>query len=137
MTDVLDTNIIIRYLTNDHPDQSPRAYRTFLQLAGGTAVASLSEAVLVESVQVLSSRALYNLPRASIRRHLSNIIRFRGVRLARKKRYLRALEIYAAIPAVSFVDALLVTYAESSPPPTVLSFDQGFDRVPSVTRREP
>lgn len=132
----LDTNIIIRYLTNDHPDHSPRALAAFRRLAAGTLIARLTEAVLVETVQVLSSKALYNLPRPEIQRHIGTIIRFRGVRLPRKRRYLRVLEIYATTPVLSFVDALLAAYAEESLAREVLSFDQGFDSVPGIIRRE-
>ena len=133
----LDTNVIIRFLTNDDPVLSPRAYTLFTQLDAGAAAASLTEAVLVEAVQVLSSRNLYNRPRADIARHLGNIIRFQGVKLPRKRRYLRALELYVAWPALSFVDALLAVYAEESSPPTVISFDEGFDRLPGITRLAP
>ena len=131
----LDTNVIIRFLTNDHPILSPRAYALFVDLAAGDTTASLTEAVLVESVQVLSSKNLYNRPRAEIARHLGNIIRLQGVKLPRKRRYLRALDLYVAWPGLSFVDSLLAAYAEESPPPTVISFDEGFDRLPGITRR--
>ena len=49
----IDTNIIVRHLTADHPDHSPRARRFFQALAAGTRTATLREAVLVEAVQVL------------------------------------------------------------------------------------
>jgi|SRR5215211_4198749 len=133
----LDTNVIIRFLTNDDSVLSPRAYALFSQLSAGGAAVSLTEAVLVECVQVLSSKNLYNQPRAQIARHLGTIIRLPGVKLLRKRRYLRALELYVAWPALSFVDALLAVYAEESPPPTVISFDEGFDRLPGLTRRAP
>jgi predicted nucleic acid-binding protein len=137
MTTPLDTNVIIRPLAADHPTHSPRAQAVFQDLYTGTRTALLTEAVLVETVHVLSSRSLYNLPRADIERHVGTIIRFRGVKLARKRRYLRALSLYAGTPRLSFVDALLAAYAQEQPPPTVLSFDQGFDAVPSLTRIEP
>jgi predicted nucleic acid-binding protein len=137
MSDPIDTNVIIRHLAGDHADHSPRARALMQRLHDGTDTATLTEAVLVETAQVLSSKALYNLPRPDIRRHLSAIIRFRGIRLPRKRRYLRALELYEGTPALSFVDALLAVYAEASPPPTVISFDEGFDRVPGLTRKAP
>ena len=137
MTTPLDPNIIIRHLAADHPTHSPRAQALFRQLYAGAQTALLTEAVLVETVQVLSSRALYNLPRVDIERHLSAIIRFRGVKLTRKRRYLRALALFAVTPRLSFVDALLAIYAREQPLPTVLSFDQGFDAVPGLTRIEP
>lgn len=137
MTRPLDTNVIIRYLTNDNPDQSPRAYELFRQLAAGSATARLTEGVLVETVQVLSSRQLYNLPRADIRRHLRNIVSFTGIQIAGKRRYLRALDLYATVSALSFIDALLAVDAHDHPPATVISFDAGFDKLPGVTRVEP
>ncbi len=137
MTRPLDTNVIIRYLTNDNPVQSPRAYELFRQLAAGSTTVRLTEAVLVETVQVLSSKQLYNLARADIRRHLRNIISFRGALLPGKRRYLQALDLYAATPALSFVDALLVVYAQAGPSTTVVSFDLGFDKVQGLTREEP
>jgi predicted nucleic acid-binding protein len=137
MTRPLDTNVIVRYLTNDNPDHSPRAYELFRELAAGESTARLTEAVLVEAVQVLSSKQLYNQPRATIRHHLRNIISFKGVILRNKRRYLRALDLYVATPALSFVDALLAVYAQDHQPPTVISFDAGFDRVPGLTRQEP
>jgi predicted nucleic acid-binding protein len=137
MTPPLDTNILIRHLAGDHAGQSPRARALLQALYTGAQEARLTEAVLVETVQVLSSTKLYNLPRVEIARHLGTIIRFRGVKLSHKRRYLRALDRYAATPRLSFVDALLATYAQESPPPTVLSFDQGFDNLPDLTRIEP
>ncbi|MGH2585658.1 MAG: PIN domain-containing protein [Dehalococcoidia bacterium] len=137
MTIPLDTNIIIRHLAGDHPQHSPRARALFQDLYSGARAAMLTEAVLVETVQVLSSKSLYNLPRADIERHLGTIVRFRGVKLAQKRRYLRALELYAATPRLSFVDALLAVLAQENPPPTVLSFDQGFDGISGLTRVEP
>jgi predicted nucleic acid-binding protein len=85
----------------------------------------------------LSSRQLYNLPRADIHRHLRNILSFKGIQLPGKRRYLRALDLYATTPALSFVDALLAAYAQERPAATVISFDTGFDRVSGLTREEP
>ena len=132
----LDTNIIIRYLTRDNPDQAHRAHLLFQHLARGTAQASLSEGVLVEAVQFFTSTRLYTLPRTTIRERLSAIIRAPGVQLRPKRRYLRALELYAATN-LDFVDALLVAQAERSPARTVISYDRDLGTVPGVTRTEP
>jgi len=135
---LIDTNVIIRYLTNDQlDDHSPRAYELFRRLAADETAATLTEAILVETEQVLTSRALYQLPRAEVRRHLANNIRFRGIRLAGKRRYLHALDLYVERPRLDFVDAILAAYAEELSPPTVVSFDRDFDTVPSVRRIEP
>ena len=132
----LDTNIIVRHLTADHPEHSPRARHLFEGLAVGQSTAALREAVLVEAVQVLSSKALYNLPRSTIANDLSELIRMPGVGLRPKSLYLRALHLYGQYSTLSFVDCLLAATAEREDG-QVLSFDQGFDRLTFITRVEP
>jgi predicted nucleic-acid-binding protein len=132
----LDTNIIIRFVTNDNPDQSTRAAAFLQRVETGQEVVALAEGTLVECVQVLSSSQLYNLPRADIAETLSDLISMRGLRLTPKRTYLRALDLYAAT-RVDFVDALLVAKAEGMQPAEIISFDRDFDRFPSVRRREP
>src|SRR5918911_916017 len=112
----LDTNLIIRYLTKENPDQAQRAYRIFQQLETGALTTTTCEGVIVEAVQVLSSKALYNLPRQEIRRHLSTILQLRGLKLANKRTYLRALDLYATTN-LDFVDVLIVAHMERTKPP--------------------
>ncbi len=132
----LDTNIIVRFITQDAPEQAQRAALLFEQLGLGNVNVTTSEAVIVETVQVLSSRALYNLPRAEIQTHLTNILSLRGLVLSNKRTYLRALEIYASTN-VDFVDALNVAHMERAGIDTIMSFDRDFDRIPGIQRVEP
>ena len=92
--------------------------------------------MLVEAVQVLSSKVLYDLPRDTIRRRLAAIIRLSSVRLRSKRRYLRALDLSAAT-SLDFVDALLVALAEQTGENAVISYDRGLDRIPDIRRIEP
>lgn len=132
----LDTNIILRYLTQDNPDQSRRAYNLLQQVETGALVVTTSEAVLVEVVYVLSSKTLYNFPRPDIQAHLSTVIALRGLKLPHKRTYLRALDIYATTN-LDFVDALNVAHMERTQITTILTFDKDFDKVQGITRREP
>jgi predicted nucleic acid-binding protein len=137
MPALLDTNVIIRYITQDEPQQSARV-RSFLdRVEAGLEEALLTEGVIVEAVQVLSSKVLYHLSRQQVADDLSTIIGLRGMRLPGRARYLRALDLYASAPRLDFVDALLVAYAEQQAPHTIISYDQDFDRVAGITRREP
>ncbi len=131
----LDTNIIIRYLTQDNQQQAEKAYRIFQQLEAGTATATTCEAVIIEAVHVLSSKALYILPRPDLRTHLTTVIAFKGLKLPNKRTYLRALELYASTN-VDFVDALIVAHMERARINQLLSFDRDFDRLPNITRLE-
>jgi len=133
----LDTNLIIRYLTQDDPDQSQRAKQILDQVAAGTLQVTTSETIIGEIVFVLSSKALYNLPRDEIRRHLTNILSMKGLRLPYKRMYLRALDLYTTNPKLDFADALSVAHMERQKLSTILSFDEDFDGIPGITREEP
>jgi predicted nucleic acid-binding protein len=132
----LDTNVILRYLTQDEPAQAARARRFFQQVTSGACTAITSEAVIVEAVYVLSSRTLYHLPRAEIRTHLRRVLGLRGLKLPHKRTYLRALDLYAAT-ALDFTDALIVAHMERARLAALVSFDRDFDRVPGISRHEP
>ena len=132
----LDTNILIRYLTQDNPDQGRRAYAILQQIEDGALHVMTSEAVITEIVHILSSKALYNVARPVIRTRLTAIIGLRGLQIQYKRTYLRALDMYAATN-VDFVDALSVAQMERAKITTILSFDRDFDKIPGITRREP
>ena len=133
----LDTNVVIRYLTQDDPDQSKRAKAILDQVQAGKLQVTTSETVLGELVFVLSSKRLYQLPREEIRLYLSAIIGMKGLRLANKRMYLRALELYATLPRLDFADALSVAEMERRKLTTIISFDEDFDGIEGITRREP
>ena len=134
----LDTNPIIRFLTRDNPDQAARSRALFERAARGEVTLLVPEAVVVEVVNVLSSRVTYNLPRAEIQRHLGNVLSLRGLRIPQKRTYLRALELWVSTPRVrDFADALHVAHMERLRIGAIASFDHDFDRFPQIQRREP
>lgn len=131
----VDTNVFCRFLAADDPDQSPRAASFLREVETGTRTATTCEGVLVETVQVLSSKRTYNLPRDQIRNALAELIGMRGLRLPRKSLYQRALDIYATT-SVDFVDALCAAHMDAGGLRTLVSFDRGLDRIPGISRRE-
>lgn len=132
----LDTNSIIRYLTQDNPDQAERAYRLFQDVDSGRRIITTSEAVIAEAVYVLSSKDLYHLSRVEVSRHLTTVVSLRGLKLPNKRVFLRALDLYVSTP-LDFVDALNVAHMERAKLKTILSFDRHFDRIPGIVRRDP
>lgn len=132
----LDTNILIRYLTKDDPEKAARAYAFLLQVEQGTTLATTAEAVIAEVVYVLSSKALYNVPRPTISQRLTAIIDLPGLRLPNKPIYRRALDLYATTH-LDFVDCVVVAQMERAKLTQLLSFDQDFDKIPGITRVEP
>lgn len=132
----LDANIVLRYLTQDNPDQAARAYALLQQVEAGTLVVTTSEAVIAEIVHVLSSKALYNVPRDEIRTRLTAFIMLKGLKIQHKRTYLRALDVYVGTN-IDFVDALSIAQMERTKMITILSFDRDFDRIPGIARQEP
>src|SRR5215210_5424034 len=107
----LAANFILRFITQDAPEQSKKARALMEQLAQGSRVVITSESVLTEVVRVLSSKALYNLARQDVQVHVSAIVTLRGLKLPHKKTYLRALDLFASTN-LDFVDALKITHME-------------------------
>jgi predicted nucleic acid-binding protein len=131
----VDTNVFIRFLTNDHSDHSPRAYSLFKQLETGTQTATTAEMVIAEVVHILSSRKLYNLPRQEVQGKLLDLLSLKGLKLTNKPVLRQALALYAQTN-LDFVDAYLAAYAQRTHVP-VISFDRDFDKIPDVQRVEP
>ncbi len=136
MIEFLDTNVILRYILQDHPDFSPRTNGLFDDVLAGRIQLVTSEAVITEVVHVLASAALYGLPRVDIRSHLQGLLALPSLRVAERTSVLRALDVYATVN-IDFVDALTVAHMEREAIVTVVSFDRDFDKVESVRRREP
>jgi predicted nucleic acid-binding protein len=136
VSEFVDTNVFIRYVTQDDPALAQRAAHVVEQLEAGIAMMTTSESVIVEVIQVLASKALYNLPRVDIERHLSFILSLSGLSVPHKDAHLRALELYAATN-LDYVDALNIAHMERLKIETIVSFDRDFDRISGVKRREP
>jgi predicted nucleic acid-binding protein len=134
----LDTNVIIRYVTQDDPDKAARARALLKQVEAGELTLIASESIAVEVVQILSSKVLYNQPRATVASHLSAILSLPKLKLANKRTILRALELWVnASASVDFVDALSVAQMERQQISTIASFDKDFDQFPQISRQEP
>jgi predicted nucleic acid-binding protein len=134
----LDTNIIIRYLTQGDPDKAARARQLLKQVEAGSVNLLTSESIVVEVVQVLSSKVLYNQPRPKVASDVTTILSLPKLKLANKRVCLRALTLWAnASASVGFVDALTVAQMEQQKISTIASFDQDFDRFPQIKRQEP
>ena len=50
---------------------------------------------------------------------------------------MRALDLFASHSSLDFEDALQIAHMERTGVQELYSYDKDFDRVPSVTRREP
>lgn len=126
----LDTNVLIRHLTGDPPEQAARATR----LLARAEQLLLADLIVAEVVYVLES--FYEVPRSRVAELVRAIIAFPAIGVADVPLMLRALEVYE-VHRLDFADAYLVAIAETSGVDTVVSFDKVIERVPTVRRVAP
>lgn len=126
----VDSNILVRHLTGDPPDQAKRA-TAFLRDADELLVVDL---VVAEIVYVLES--VYEVERDRVAELVRAILGFPAVVAPDPLLLLRALEIYEE-HRIHFAESYLAACAEVSGVGTVASFDRAIDRVGSVRRLEP
>jgi len=133
----LDANVILRYLTSDVPEKAERCLSLFQRADEGEIELTTSEAIIAEVVYVLSSPTLYDLTPERIRDLLLPILDLKGLKLPASRRlYHQALELYAT-QGIDFEDALAVAHMQDKGIDEILSYDQHFDRIESITRVEP
>jgi len=126
----VDSNILVRHLTGDPPDQAQRATE-FLRSGQNLVVVDL---VVAEVVYVLES--VYELDHERVAEIVRAIVGFPAVVVTDEALLLRALEIYEQY-RIHFAESYLAACAELSGVGVVASFDRGIDRVPSIRRLEP
>ncbi len=133
----VDTNIFLRHLTGDDPKKARACFELFQRADRKEVAITTSEAVIAEIVYVLSSsRQLYTLSREEIRARLYPLLCLRGLKIPYRKVYLRALDLYATY-SLDFEDAVTIAQMERQKITEIISYDRGFDRVPTVKRTEP
>ncbi|HWH09634.1 MAG TPA: PIN domain-containing protein [Solirubrobacteraceae bacterium] len=130
MSAFLDTNVLIRHLTGDPPEQAARATAAL----AGAGPLMITDLILAECVYVLES--FYEVVPARVAELMRSALALRSIVAVDQQVLLRALEVYEH-DRLDFAEAYLVAQAETSGVSEILSFDRAIDRVASVTRREP
>jgi predicted nucleic-acid-binding protein len=124
---LVDTNLIVRYLVQDHEKHAKAAGRLFDACDRGDVVIVVLPAVLAECVFVLES--FYEHPRGDIASALGRLISSPGVEIDAAIN-LDALDRYRKTK-VHFVDCLIAATAATEIMP-VASFDQDFRKFTDV-----
>jgi uncharacterized protein len=131
---LVDTNVFLRHIVGDHPDQSPRATAFFERIERGEVRVRVADTVIFETVFTLQK--FYRIARPDIRDALLALIDLPGVMLPGKQRLRRAFDYYVTYN-LAFADAYHAVLVESLKLPEVVSFDRGYDRIPGLRRVEP
>lgn len=136
MSDFVDTNVFLRFLARDDPDRTARSGELLRRAERGDIALATSEAIILEAVQVLSSRHLYHMPRALIAKIMQSMLENPGIQITHKRAVVRAFELYAATN-LDYADCLAVEHAQRLGSRTIYSYDRDFDRIPELRRLEP
>ena len=130
----LDTNILLRHLLQDHPEQSPRATACLARIELGEIKVRTADSVVFETVFTLQRQ--YGHPKAAVRDNLLPLLELPGIVLPGKRRLRNVFDLYVE-RNLSFIDAYHVVLMQRLGLDHIVSFDRQFDRVPGVTRVEP
>lgn len=122
----VDTNVLVRLVTNDDPKQSPRAAQVFVEDD-----VYLSKTVLLETEWVL--RSAYALSTSVIGSAFARLLEVPSVTLEDSPAVVRALNLYAA--GMDFADALHL--ASSTIATRFATFDKAFARCAAKLEATP
>jgi predicted nucleic-acid-binding protein len=122
----LDTNVVVRLLIGDDPQQTPIAERAFLAAIASGGV-YLPDVVLAEVAWVLRGYVLARQTRYEL---LERLVRSRGVVVDDIDAVIDALEHFRQ--GGDLADQLILTRAARAGALPVLSFDQRFSRWEGV-----
>ena len=95
------------------------------------------EVVICEIFFVLCSPRQYNLSHEDAVAHVRSLLALGNLKLANKRVYLRAMDIFASASFLDFEDAVIVAQMERQGMRELLSYDTDFDHIPSIDREEP
>jgi len=125
---LVDTNLIVRHLVQNHEKHAKAAGRLFDACDSGDVVIVVLPAVLAECVFVLDS--FYEHSRGDIASALGTLISSPGVEINEAAIHLDALDRYRKTK-VHFVDCLIAATASVENTP-VATFDQDFRKFADV-----
>lgn len=131
----IDTNLFIRYLTNDDSERADRVAGLLADAAAGKVILVTAEIVLAEVVWVLESS--YDLDRSEISPLIRGVLATPGLEVINGSLITRALEMYET-RNVDFVDAYVVALMERDGIDEIYSFDRKhISRLRTIRRKEP
>ena len=132
MNGLLDTSMLVRYLTGDPPELADRS----AQVIDRESDLLITDVALVETAYVLTS--VYEVAREAVVDHLVGLLRKENIRPYRlpKGLVIEALRLCRPSRRVSFADALIRAAARAETAP-VFTLDERFPSQAVAVRRPP
>ncbi len=133
MIALLDTNVIVRFLTGDKHPKYKKVYAFFRSIESGHIHVELKLIVLFQTLFVLVS--FYKVPREAIAAALLNLLSFKGLKVKEKKIVQRTLVLWRDTK-LEIVDCSLAACLQGDQQNLLYSYDRDFDRF-GFNRKEP
>jgi predicted nucleic acid-binding protein len=130
---LLDTNVLLRHLLGDVPEQSRRASALLKRVEAGDLRVRITESVVFETVFTLSRT--YKKTPHEIRDAILPILELPTITLPGKAIVREGFRLFAELN-LPFADAYHAALMADLGVTEIYSFDPHFDRVPGITRRE-
>lgn len=130
---LVDTNVLLRFLSGQPVKQAEAAKRLFEAAAAGTVSLDVSPIIVAEAMYTLLS--FYKVDRVEASSKLAALLRRRGVRLREADQVFGALERLQRTN-VGFADAFLAA-GGADEGVAIASFDRDLDKFNDVSRFEP
>lgn len=130
----LDTNILLRYFTNDDEAKALRVLALLERVERNKERVATS--LLVVSETVFTLERAYKVSKHRTYEMVRDVISLPGIQLSAKPRCIAALELHAT-KNISFVDAYNAIDMQARGLTEIYTWDTDFDRLPDVTRVEP
>ncbi len=125
----LDTNVLVRYIMQDDPKQSPKATK-LIESLGGDNPGYITLVSVIELYWVLTS--CYELTGAQVGQALEALLRTKQFLVERSDQVMRALRVFGAGKA-DFADCLIERTASGAGCAKTLTFDVGAAKHAGMT----
>jgi predicted nucleic acid-binding protein len=122
---LVDTNVLLSFLTDRNLEQQERAAELFQKAGGGEHVLLVPQVALTEMVYVLLN--LYRVSAADVAATLGDLLDMPGVLAVDEVSWPEVLDLWPATVA-DFGDAVLAAVARQQSPEAVATFDGPFTK---------
>ena len=133
-TTFVDTNIFLRYLTKDDPSKYEKCREMFKKAMKGEIAITTSGMVIAELVWTLLS--YYKVPKAEVVEKVTVIVGTKNLSIPDKHIVADALVVYAR-KNIDFIDAYNAVFMRYHDLREIYSYDEDFELMEDIQRREP
>ncbi|KAF1085472.1 tRNA(fMet)-specific endonuclease VapC [Sporotomaculum syntrophicum] len=129
----IDANVILRYLTNDIPEQAKHSEDLLKRVEKGNEDVFLPDIILADIIWILEG--YYKQTREDIREWVTAILSLQGLVFSDKDIALNALDIYVD-KKIDWSDAFTASQMLQREINEIYSFDKHFDKIDGIARIE-